>query len=136
MSSMLTSMVSPVGWAYWVFAVAIVGSALLGLSTAMNAITIHITCTNVWVGVFAIIALLVASIRTLHKLSWLSYVGLVSILSAIFMVTIAVGIQDRPSDAPSTGPWDKQLVVFGNPTFTDATLAMSNLLLAFAGTPF
>ena len=41
----------------------------------------------------------------------------------------------RPEDAPQTGPWDKDLVIFGNPSFLEACSALSVLLFSFGGTP-
>lgn len=52
------------------------------------------------------------------------------------MVTIAVGVQDRPSPAPKTpGPWSSDWVLVGDPTFAEAIAAVSNLLFSFSGTP-
>lgn len=52
------------------------------------------------------------------------------------MVTIAVGVQDRPDAAPKTdGPWVSDWKVAGNPTFAEGIAAVSNLLFAFSGTP-
>ena len=52
------------------------------------------------------------------------------------MVTIAVGLQDRPAAAPATdGPWTSDWEVSGTPSFAKAVAAVSNLLYAFSGTP-
>jgi hypothetical protein len=59
----------------------------------------------------------------------------VSILAAIFTVTISVGVQDRPALAPKTGPWETGFQVIGHPSFTEASSAISALILAYAGTP-
>lgn len=55
---------------------------------------------------------------------------------SVLMVTIAVGIQDRPSSAPKEGPWKSDYKLFGNPSFTEAISAVSAFVLAYAGTPF
>jgi hypothetical protein len=96
---------------------------------------VHGTCTAVFIAVMAVAALLLASIRTLNKISLLSYIGLASILSAIFTLAIAVSLQSRPSLAPQTGPWDKGLLITNRPAFSDAMLALSTVVFSFAGTP-
>lgn len=54
----------------------------------------------------------------------------------MIIVTIAVGIEDRPDAAPATsGPWESDWKVVGNPSFAQAIAAVSNLLFAFSGTP-
>jgi hypothetical protein len=50
----------------------------------------------------------------------------VSILAAVLIVTISVGVSDRPPTAPP-GPFDKQLRAFNNPTFAEAFLAVVNI---------
>ena len=51
------------------------------------------------------------------------------------IVTIGVGVQDRPAAAPQTGDWMKEVVVFGNPSFATAMSCIGSLLFAFAGMP-
>jgi hypothetical protein len=51
-------------------------------------------------------------------------------------LTISVGVEDRPTDAPvSPGPWKSDFKIVGNPTFTEAAAALSSLVFAYAGTP-
>ena len=64
---------------YWIF---VAGSGMLGISTALNALSNHGTCTAVFVAVAAIAGFGLGSIQTLGKISWLAWVGVVSILSA------------------------------------------------------
>lgn len=93
-----------------------VGSAIVGLSTALNAISLHGTCTAVFVAVMAVAIYPFASLRTLGGVKWIGWVGLISILSAVLTVTIAVGVGGRPSLAPQEGPWDKNVVIWGTPS--------------------
>ncbi|RSL75703.1 hypothetical protein CEP51_010621 [Fusarium floridanum] len=117
---------------YLIFAA---GSGMLGISIGFNAISTHGTCTAVFVAVAAIGVMCLASIRTLDRLSWIAWVGLVSLLVAIFMVTIGVGVQDHPDAAPP-GPWSSDFKLVGNPSFTAAASAISMFVLSYAGTPF
>lgn len=122
------------GVAYWLLMTLIVGSAIVGLSTAINAISLHGACTAIFVACMAVAIYPFASLRTLGGVKWIGWVGLISILSAILTVTIATGVGGRPSLAPQEGPWDKAVVIWGTPTFADAMTAISNIVLAFAGT--
>jgi hypothetical protein len=108
---------------------------MLGISIGLNAVSLHGTCTAVFVAVAAICGFLLASVRTLGRISMLAWVGLVCIMTAIFTVTIAVGVQDRPAAAPQEGHWKSDWKVVGNPSFTEAISSISSLIFAYAGTP-
>lgn len=116
----------------WIF---VCGSAMLSISIALNALSLHGACTAVFVVVAAIIGFIFASIQTLGRISWLAWVGVVCIITAIFTVTIAVGVQDRPSLAPKEGHWKSDYHLVGNPSFTEAIAACSALVFSYAGTP-
>ncbi|KAM0554822.1 hypothetical protein ACHAPJ_006555 [Fusarium lateritium] len=117
---------------YWVFCS---GSGMLSTSIGLNAVSTHGACTAVFVAVAAMASFGLASIRTLGKMTWVAWTGLVSVFIAVFMVTIAVGIQDRPSAAPQNGHWESDYKLFGNPSFTKGISAVSSIVFAFAGTP-
>ncbi|KAF7550888.1 hypothetical protein G7Z17_g5396 [Cylindrodendrum hubeiense] len=117
---------------FWIF---VAGSGMLSVSIGLNALSLHGACTAVFVAVAAVAGFCLASIRTLSQISWLAWVGLVCILTAIFTVTIAVGVQDRPAAAPQTGDWASDFKITNNPSFTDAMTAISSLVFAYAGTP-
>lgn len=136
----------------WIF---VAGSGMLGVSIALNALSTHGACTAIFVAVAAVAGGGFASIRTLGRLSWLAWIGLVCILTArtsptpphpmprpdpyshrkVFTMTIAVGVQGRPADAPVTGEWVSDYKLVGNPTFAEAVRAVSSLIFAYAGTP-
>lgn len=113
----------------------IASAGIVGISTAFNAISLHGTCTAVFVAVSAVLGFILMSIRTLDRISWLSWVGVVSILAAIFTMVIAVGLQDRPASAPQQGPWDKDFHLFKAPSFAKAMNAVSSVIFATAATP-
>jgi hypothetical protein len=108
---------------------------MLGISIALNSLSTHGTCTAVFVAVAAIAGFALASIQTLGKISWLAWVGLIGILSAIFTLTIAVGVQDRPASAPKDGPFVSDYHIVNNSGFSASISACSSLVFAFAGTP-
>ncbi|KAI3551919.1 transmembrane amino acid transporter [Colletotrichum filicis] len=111
------------------------GSAMMSISIALNALSMHATCTAVFVAVAAIIGFGFSSIRTLGRISWLAWVGVTSIIVAVLTVTIAVGLQDRPAAAPKDLPWKSDFKLVGSPTFTEAIAAISALVFSYAGTP-
>ncbi|KAK9421806.1 putative Amino acid transporter transmembrane domain-containing protein [Seiridium unicorne] len=117
---------------YWMF---VAGSAMLSISIALNAVSVHATCTAVFVAVAAIVIFTLSSIRTLAKISWLAWVGIICILVSVFTVTIAVGLQERPAAAPQEGVWVPDYQIIKHPTFTNAISAISSLVFAYAGTP-
>lgn len=52
----------------------------------------------------------------------------------VFVVTISVGIQDRPAEAPQTGPWESDWQLVGHPTFSQGVAAVSTLIFACSAT--
>jgi amino acid permease len=90
----------------------------------------------VFVAVAAIAGFCLASIQTLGKISWIAWVGLTGILAAIFTLTIAVGVQDRPSAAPDNGqPFVSDYKITADSGWSAAISACSSLVFAYAGTP-
>ena len=61
---------------FWIF---VAGSAMVSISIALNALSLHGACTAIFVAVAAILGFLVSSIQTLHKISWIAWVGVVGI---------------------------------------------------------
>ncbi|GAA5865256.1 hypothetical protein JCM8547_008332 [Rhodosporidiobolus lusitaniae] len=124
------------GVAYFLYSVFNCGSAFLTISTALNAISLHATCTAVFVVVGVVVTWPVASISTLHNIRWFSWVGLGTLLNAVFFATIAIGIEDRLLLAPQTGPFDLGFVAFASPPFTAAMNAVANIFFCPSGPPF
>lgn len=70
------------GGMFFIYCAALAGSGLLSLSISLNAVSIHALCTAGWVAIVTGIGFGLSSIQTLDKVSWLGWVGMVSILSA------------------------------------------------------
>lgn len=120
----------------WLFMFMVGGAAFVGASVALNAMTLHSICTVGFVAICAAISAIVGGFRTLDKISWVSWVGVAGVLSATITLAVAVSRQDRPSAAPATGPWDKDLQVIAHPTFVAGLGAVSNVLFGYAGAPY
>ncbi|KAF5000942.1 hypothetical protein FGRMN_1399 [Fusarium graminum] len=116
---------------YLIFAA---GSGMLGISIGLNAISSHGACTAIFVTVAAVGVIVLSSVRTLDRLSWIAWVGLY-LTAVVFMVTISVGVQDRPDAAPP-GPWSSDWKLVGEPTFAAAASAISMFVLSYGATPF
>ncbi|WVR08402.1 hypothetical protein IAU60_005457 [Kwoniella sp. DSM 27419] len=123
-----------IGFAYWLEVVAIAGASFLSISVAFNTMTEHATCTVVWAVVGAVIVGGFASIQTLGKISWLGWVGLISILASVITLMAAAGQTSRPSLAPP-GDFDIITEVAASPSFVDGINAVSIVVFAYAGTP-
>ncbi|KAF4971985.1 hypothetical protein FSARC_1315 [Fusarium sarcochroum] len=123
------------GFSYSLLTICIAGSAMLGISIALNSLSSHGTCTAVFVAVACVVAFATASIRTLDRVSWLAWIGLVCLIVSIFTVTVAVGVQDRPDSAPQDGVWVSDYKLFNNPTFAEAMSAIAAFIFAYCGTP-
>ncbi|KAL2829361.1 putative amino acid transporter [Aspergillus pseudoustus] len=121
------------GWVGLMIFVA--GSAILGTSIGLNAVSTHGACTAVFVVVAAAIGFLLASIRTLNRIKWLAWVGLSCVVVSILIVAISVGLQDRPAAAPQDGPWLSDYKLIGDPTFAQGVSAVSSLIFACSATP-
>ncbi|OQE18275.1 hypothetical protein PENSTE_c018G05243 [Penicillium steckii] len=117
---------------YWVF---VAGSGMLGISIALNSLSTHGTCTAVFVAVAAIAGFMLSSIQTLGRMSPLAWIGLVCIVTGILVVTIAVGVQDRPSSASQDGIWVSDYQITGSAPFSQSITAVSSLVFAYSGTP-
>ncbi|KXT18348.1 hypothetical protein AC579_938 [Pseudocercospora musae] len=83
-----------------------VGLAVLAIGTALNAITKHGTCTVAFNVIAMIISIAAGSIRKIHGLGIILWIGFVSAIVSVLMVVIAVAIRDRPAYAPKTGPYE------------------------------
>ncbi|KAL5360668.1 transmembrane amino acid transporter protein-domain-containing protein [Aspergillus floccosus] len=117
---------------HWIF---VAGSGMLSMSISLNAVSTHGACTAIFVMVAAVVGFMFSSIRTLGRMTWLAWLGLFCILTSIFIVTIAVGVQNRPAAAPQDGIWVSDFKITNTPTFTQAISAVTSLVFAFAGTP-
>ncbi|KAJ4396463.1 hypothetical protein N0V93_000682 [Gnomoniopsis smithogilvyi] len=83
-----------------------IGLGVLAISTAFNAFSNHGACTVVFNLVATIICTAAGSIRKIHGLGNILYVGFFSAIISVLIVVIAVAVRDRPAAAPQTGPFE------------------------------
>lgn len=111
------------------------GSCVSSVSTALNALSEHATCTVTFSAVATICIFLLASIRKFESLSWVSWAGFATLFTAVFIVVVGVTLTDRPAAAPQTGDFELGFRAFGSPTFVSGILAAATIFCSNAGTP-
>lgn len=114
------------GAAQTIFLIFSMASHILTWTICLNTLTSSATCTIVW-GVVGLILFWLCDLpRTLLKVSWLSCISFASIISAVLVTMIALGIKN-PSHSTFTG------VAPGNVAFHSAFLSVTNIVFAYAG---
>lgn len=83
-----------------------IGLAVLAVGTAFNAITGHGTCTVAFNVVSFVIFVVTGSVRKIHGLGIILWVGFVSSIVSVLIVVVAVAVRERPAYAPPTGPYE------------------------------
>ncbi|KAF9891204.1 hypothetical protein FE257_004768 [Aspergillus nanangensis] len=123
-----------VGFMFIVTYVITAASGVIGVSAALNALSLHATCTVYWSIVSTVIIALVASVRKFSHIGWLTWVGFFSVLIAVFIIVIGVTVRDRPAVAPPTGDFDLGYRVIGNPTFAAGITAAATIFVSSSAT--
>ncbi|KAL5361719.1 transmembrane amino acid transporter protein-domain-containing protein [Aspergillus floccosus] len=111
------------GVAQMLFLVFIMASHLLTFTIAMNTITGHGTCSIVFGVVGMILSFILSLPRTLVKMSWLSMVSFLSILTAVIITMVGVGILHPGKEVEAVVKTD----------FVSGFTAVTNIVFAFCG---
>ncbi|KLU89814.1 amino acid transporter [Magnaporthiopsis poae ATCC 64411] len=111
------------------------GSMSVTLSVAFNTITEHALCTTGFMGISAFVCFLLCLPRNLHFVARVGIPATISIVSAVFIVIISLGVADRPQNAPPewTRANDVKMFAVGFPNFRDGMNACLNVAFAYAG---
>ncbi|OAL44931.1 hypothetical protein IQ07DRAFT_662444 [Pyrenochaeta sp. DS3sAY3a] len=109
-------------------------SGMVGVSTALNALSNHSLCTNYFSIIAAIMIGVCASVRKFEKIAWITWAGFISVFVAVFIVVVGVTTLDRPAAAPQTGDFDFGYHVISHPTFAAGITAASTIFCSGAGT--
>ncbi|KAL1635256.1 hypothetical protein SLS58_010332 [Diplodia intermedia] len=110
------------------------GSGIIGVSTALNALSTHAACTNYWALIATAAIILLASVRKFEQIAWLTWAGFISILAAVLTVVVAVTTLSRPAAAPQTGPYDLGYHAVAHPSFAAGMAASATIFVSSAGT--
>ncbi|KAI4656833.1 uncharacterized protein J4E78_006724 [Alternaria triticimaculans] len=112
----------------------VAASGIVGVSTALNALSNHSLCTNYFSIIAAIMVGTCASVRKFEKIAWVTWAGFISVFVAVFIVVVGVTTLDRPAAAPQSGPYEFGYHVIGHPTFAAGITAASTIFCSGAGT--
>lgn len=111
------------GAAQVIFMVFLCGSHVLTGLIAFDTITDGASCSVLWAGVTAIICLVLTIPRTLNGISYLSVVSFISIIVAVMITMIGVGIAGHQGG----------VTVRVHLSFATAFLAVTDIVFAYAG---
>lgn len=106
-------------------------SATVTLSIAFNSISAHGMCTVAFSAFGAIGCWLLCLPRTFKFVAHVGVPSTISILAAIFIVVISLGVAGRPNGVPDD--WVKEIVVVGRPGFSKGLSACLKVCYAYAG---
>lgn len=122
-----------VGLQILVAQVLITAAGIVSCSTAFNALSEHGACTVVFSFVSAVLITGLSSVRTFSRLGWLTWFGFATFFVAVFIFTVAVTQQDRPTAAPPVGDFDLGWTAIAYPTFAVGMTASANVFLCGSG---
>lgn len=117
-------------WAALLGFIFIMAAHILTFAVAMNVLTGHGACTILWAVIGFVISVVLSLPRTLKNVAYFSIVSFISIITAILIVMISIGIS--PPTADGLPPTDFHLIA---PSYTLAPtfLAILNICIAFMG---
>lgn len=115
-------------WAALLSLIFIMAAHILTFSVAMNVLTEHGACTMLWMAIGFAISVVLTLPRTLKNVSYFSIASFASIVSAVFLVMISLGVNTHTSAVQA----DVRLFL---PTYTltPTFLAILNICIAFMG---
>ncbi|EPS94778.1 hypothetical protein FOMPIDRAFT_1038729 [Fomitopsis schrenkii] len=111
------------GAAQVVFMVFLCGSHVLTGMIAFDTITAGASCSVLWAGISAIICIVLTLPRTLNGISYLSVVSFISIVAAVLITMIGVGVTGHQGG----------VTVTANLKFASGFLAVTDIIFAYAG---
>lgn len=111
------------GGAQVIFLMFTMGSHILTWTIMLNTVTGSATCTIVWAVIGLLIFWVLDLPRTLKGVSWLSIVAFISIVSAVFIVMIDLGVD--PKNSP------RVIHAFQKPKFYEAFNSVANIVFAY-----
>lgn len=107
----------------------ICASANITLSVALNTLSNHAVCTVAFMAIPHIMCWLLCLPRKLSFAAAMSWICTISIVAAVLIVMIALGI--KKADAPPG--FDVKITLVGKPNFVETVNALLNIAFAFAG---
>ncbi|OAA50925.1 amino acid transporter [Beauveria brongniartii RCEF 3172] len=107
------------------------GSATVTLSIAFNTLSNHSTCTVAFAAVGAVCCWVLCLPRTFKFVAQAGLPCTVSIIVAVFIVIISLGVAGHPRG--EVHGFAKEVVIIGNPSFREGVSACLKVCYAYAG---
>jgi hypothetical protein len=116
------------------FIVFIMGSHLVTGGHTFNVLTNHAMCTVGFVGLTGLISFVCTLPRTIKNTTWLSAASFASVIAAVFVVMVDLGIR-KPGLRVVDGELPEKFTFWGDPnsTFAECIDALTTVMFAFAG---
>lgn len=111
----------------------VAGSGYIGLAVGLNTLTGHSACTVWFVFIAFVFSTLLAMFPRLAQIGVAAWIGVVTLFVSVFILVVAVAIQDRPTLAPSQGDFDLGFEAFGSPTFMTGMTAALTIFVSSGG---
>lgn len=114
-----------VGAAQVLLLIFVMGSHILTWTICMNTITGHPMCTIIWSVIGVVILFFAGLPRTLKSVSWLSIISCTSVLSAVMVTMVGIGV-DPPQHGPLT-------IATSTASFASGFGSVTNIIFSFSG---
>lgn len=111
------------GAAQTIFLVFIMSSHILTFSIMLNVITNHSMCTVAFMGIGTLVSFVCTLPRTMKSVSYLSIASFASIIAAIFITMVGVGMKGLDEGM--------KLEITTEPSFYKAFIGVMNIVFAF-----
>lgn len=105
-------------------------SACVTMSVAFNTLSGHAVCTAGFIGISALICWAFCLPRTFKAVGYVGVPAAGSILVALLIVIISLGVSD-PKQAPAE--WLREVKAFGNPSVREIITSFMRVCFAYAG---
>ena len=115
------------GFAQTTFLIFVMASHLLTFSIMMNVLTEHSLCTIWFMVIGTVISIICTLPRTLKNLSHLSIASFISVVAAIVVTMIGVGVRGRPEGG--------KVEMTTNVSFDKAFIGFMNIVFAYGMPP-
>jgi hypothetical protein len=121
-----------VGAMYMIGFTLVTGSGYVAGAVAFNALSNHGACTVWFAFISFVICTVVASFPKFGQIGIASWIGGISLYTAVLILTIAVAVRDRPAAAPE-GVTDYGFTAIGSPTFLSGLAASTVIFISSSG---
>jgi len=110
----------------------VAGSGYIGVAVGLNTLTNHSTCTVWYVFIAFVFSSALAMFPRLAQIGIAAWFGVITLFVSVFILVVAVAVQDRPALAPS-GDFELGFTAFATPTFVTGMTAALTIFISSGG---